>query len=48
MRVNGTEKFFNHPCGFGLIAPKDGGKGVFVHVAVPENLVCRPLMTAIN
>ena len=36
MRVNGTNKFYNHARGFGFIAPDNGDKDVFVHASALE------------
>ena len=32
----GTVKWFNTTKGYGLIAPDEGGKGVFVHISAVE------------
>ena len=34
--ATGTVKFFNTTRGFGLIAPDDGSKDIFVHISVVQ------------
>ncbi|ATG46450.1 cold-shock protein [Celeribacter ethanolicus] len=34
--ANGTVKWFNQTKGFGFIAPKTGGRDIFVHISAME------------
>ncbi len=43
MASNGTVKFFNHTKGYGIIAPEDGGKDIFVHISALERAGLPPL-----
>ncbi|TVQ57086.1 MAG: cold-shock protein [Rhodobacteraceae bacterium] len=41
--AQGNVKWFNATKGFGFIAPKDGGKDVFVHISAVERAGLRTL-----
>jgi CspA family cold shock protein len=41
--AQGSVKWFNATKGFGFIAPKDGGKDVFVHISAVERAGLRTL-----